>query len=518
MLSLPGQSIASTHSKVDRVVKPQVASMPSLSGQAIASTHSKVGYVHQPPVSTPSEPSNNHLYVAGVPVHAKPKCSCSEMCNSDGEPNDNNNEQLCFGIFIQTLLEGCQEEGHHNDAIDFIHSFTNKRRCPSNHRCLNYIFNILMTNADNTALLVNAFKTLKHVQHLHPGSKYVEWKTFITIMKVLFEDGASSETNQESTCSSSLIKLHGNFLALKYITSILEEDLETQNEGGQVNRSYVYNMLSPDIHFGNVRTVIGWISKCVERIHKEEQVQCNNASPPPREEKQQNCRKKLFFSTQSVQEPPQSKLTILFMVLELLQKLLYMCMVASANLDQSASKVADEFLYFYSRLPSFEHKRRLLQTITCHQLRIKLIELILNDNYEVDHDTIDRRTLSLSVSKIVEYYFKCLPPKALDGDDDDDDDSDDEDDECKVKESTKDPAHECEELVMLLLYLMQSYIWSSNGKLPDTDRTLRFRSANESHPRSSSHMANQLMPFNGKFTMSLNDREPLIMMGTMWKT
>ncbi len=99
---------------------------------------------------------------------------------------------------------------------------------------------------------------------------------------------------------------------------------------------------------------------------------------------------------------------------------------------------------------------------------MKLIELILQD-YEIDDDVTDQRTLSLSISKIVEYYFKSIPSSDNDDDEDDSDDDDDEDDDCyddegTKKASTKDPPRDCEELAMLLLYLMQSYIWSSNGR------------------------------------------------------
>ena len=94
-----------------------------------------------------------------------------------------------------------------------------------------------------------------------------------------------------------------------------------------------------------------------------------------------------------------------------------------------------------------------LQTITCHIVRLKLIEHILDD-YKVAGDTIDQRTLSLSVGKLVEYYFKCIPSNSLDNDDVEDE-----------EDTTKDVARdlECEELVMLLLYLMQSYLWTTNG-------------------------------------------------------
>ena len=49
------------------------------------------------------------------------------------------------------------------------------------------------------------------------------------------------------------------------------------------------------------------------------------------------------------------------------------------------------------------------------------------------------------------------------------------------------------------------------GKIPETDRTLRNRSPNTRLQLS--HTANQLMPFNGKFTLTMNDREHLIMIG-----
>lgn len=90
------------------------------------------------------------------------------------------------------------------------------------------------------------------------------------------------------------------------------------------------------------------------------------------------------------------------------------------------------------------------QTITCHIVRLKLIERILDD-YTVSGDTIDQRTLSLSVGKLVGYYFKCDPSTSYD----------DEEDENKTKGEARDL--ECEELVTLLLYLMQSYLWTTNG-------------------------------------------------------
>ncbi len=290
-----------------------------------------------------SGPSSAELhkkrYLAGVPIHFKPKCSVDNE-KSDEESSQNGKEKLCFGIFIQTLLEGCQEEGHHNDAIDFIQSFTNVRRCPSD-RLLNYILeDILMTRIDNSAGLVNAFKTLKHIQYLHPKSKFVQWKTVRAIMQVLLSDGANVESNRESD----MMKFHGNMLALKYITSLLVEDMEMQSQN--VNRSYVYNMLSSDSCIANAKSVLSWISQCVQRIHEEEQDRTSHTLP--------SC-------VQDAHPPPVSKLSMLYMVLELLQKLLHMCLAASANLDQTTAKVADEFLYIYRRLPSYENKRKVLQ-------------------------------------------------------------------------------------------------------------------------------------------------------------
>ena len=313
-----------------------------------------------------------------VPVHIK----APEMCNKEKPVAESN--ILTFGNLIETLLEGCQEEGQHSDAVDFIQGFTSTRRCPSNDVMAYMLEDILLKAVDNEALLCDTYTTLKHVQHIHPPSRFkflLNWRTIKTVVDNLLANGAKHELVSE-------VRLWGNYLVLQYITSLLAEDLETQNRNNCLNLSYAFTLISSSSCTTNVRNITSWICQCAIRIQEAElQIQrTGNAPPPPTPpappSQEMTCRKKLsFLSISSVKKEPESsmsaaswetRLMILLKVLEMLQKLLHMSLVASVNLSQSASTVANELQHYYKRLPGYQHRRRVLQVSgkICGRLKV----------------------------------------------------------------------------------------------------------------------------------------------------
>lgn len=310
---------------------------------------------------------NREVYVSCVPVHMK----APEMCNKEKPVAES--DILTFGNLIETLLEGCQEEGQHSDAVDFIQGFTSTHRCPSNDVLAYMLEDILLKAVNSEALLCSTYTTLKHVQHIHPPSRFkflLNWGMIKTVVNNLLADGARQESDSE-------VRLIGQYLVLQYITSLLADDLETQNRNATLNFSYVFGLLSPDNPSSckeNLRNITSWICQCAIRIQEAElQIQrTGNVSPtppaPPTRQKM-TCHKKLSFlsisptENESPESAPswQTRLTILLKVLEMLQKLLHMCLVASINLSQSASTVAYILRDYYKELPGYEHRRRVLQ-------------------------------------------------------------------------------------------------------------------------------------------------------------
>ena len=329
------------------------------------------------PVSSPApvkaeeaQKDYSELYLAGVPSHIKHPIMCNkEPDDSPLPPAAEESNMLPFGSLLHTLLEGCQEEGHHNDAVDFIHNFTNVRRRPP-EECLDYIKDLLM-KVDSEDLLVNSYTTLSHVQHLHLQTREtfeVEWK----LLRTLMSDILAKDVND-----SNLLQIQGNMLVLKFITGVFGEDLETRSKDNQLKKSYIHNLLSADTCSSNVRHLIEWICTCVERIQEAEDRLVDNA--PVLE--QDTCNANTAAPSGHLESTPsQSRLSVLLTVLQLLQKLLHMCLVVSPNLAQSAEKIADEFWYCYQRLPKYCHKKRVLQV---SKIFVRFVELVICYQYHV---------------------------------------------------------------------------------------------------------------------------------------
>ncbi|KAL5016991.1 hypothetical protein ScPMuIL_006580 [Solemya velum] len=346
-------------------------------------------------------------------------------------------------------IDGCFEEGLDflDHAVNFINDFSGKFR-PSS-AIINKLIEFGLKQTEKIHLIFKSFETLLYVNRRHPGSVVIDWS--------LISETMSSIDSGRTVSSQTVPTLVRASLCLQLAIVSLHDDLFgcDVSDPKNIRRSMAYKILSYDSASSNLKQIVTWLSLTLTsgefeevresylRLHLEDcddNKEKTGDSPNLQENLISNEVKKL---------------------LPLLQKLLELgVQVSSSNMDASKF-IASEVLRTYIYLPNLCYRKLLLQTMQSELLKFRLIQLILENHCDQALPCCDTFPESLRIIK--QCYFECLPPRnlltppttpqSLDGDNGD-----------EGQWQTWFPPASCEELVMLLYYLTQSYVRCSRKK------------------------------------------------------
>lgn len=346
-------------------------------------------------------------------------------------------------------IDSCFEEGLDflDHAIAFINDFSGKYR-PSS-AVINKLVEVGLKQTEKIHLIFKSFETLLYVNRRHPGSVVIDWE--------LISETMSGIDSGRTVLSQTVPTLVRASLCLQLSIVSLHDDLFGRDisDPKNIRRSMAYKFLSYDTGSSNLKQIVTWLSLTLTSGEFEEvresylrlQLEdCNgneavNGNGP-------NLEENLISS--EVKK-----------ILPLLQKLLELgIQVSSSNMDASKF-IASEVLRTYIYLPHLCHKKLLLQTMHSELLKFRLIQLILENHCDQALPCCDTFPESLRIIK--QCYYECLPPRnlltppttpqSLDGDNGDE----------GQLQAWFSPAS-CEELVMLLYYLTQSFVCCSRSR------------------------------------------------------
>ncbi|XP_070541227.1 SUMO-interacting motif-containing protein 1-like [Ptychodera flava] len=336
--------------------------------------------------------------------------------------NGTTDVKLSFGSKHLNTIEACQDEGHHEAAVQLIQDFVSSERKPPK-AILKYLVKDVLLESKSKALTSSVYATLKHIQNLHP-----ELESDVDLWNWNFLSGVVEKILHSPEKET---EVYNNVLCLEYIISVLENNLEVYARFPQ--KSIISHYLAAEMQGHRLNSLVTWMIDCV----------------------------KIKFSPETVSYESHSRSEHVARLLTLLQKLLEMSVVVTRNPSDSATKVAEEMVYQYLSLPSLKCRQLFLETMGSHLVRAKLLELLLENCCELDSSSYNEvrspgHWAALSARKILEHHFKRKPvnnpfsacPNESDNS------------LQQVRE-----AEACEELVMILYCLLQSHLRCVHGKL-----------------------------------------------------
>ncbi|XP_071947723.1 SUMO-interacting motif-containing protein 1-like isoform X2 [Antedon mediterranea] len=305
--------------------------------------------------------------------------------------NDVQNQTVEMSNIHNNIIEGHQEEEVHSEAITYIHDFTTTDIYPEK-QCLKYLLDTLVA-VGSRDLTCQTYKTLKHIQNHHKLTRKdfsEDWNQIMDILKPL-----------ETECN--ILFYRNRLLYLDLLTSVLEEDLNKHKLRNTTAQSFLCKMLSPDHEMANLASLSLCLLSVLQRTF-------DNSSD--------------MFLEEGIQRS-----------LLLLQKILTLSVEVSKSRPEGAMKIAEHLLYPFRNLSKVEHRSQLLETMQSNLLRIKLIELWLENCCVVRDVCIPTSGDPISINKILNRHFRCTPSSTV-----------------------EDASVACEELAMMLYLLLKSYL------------------------------------------------------------
>lgn len=313
-------------------------------------------------------------------------------------------------IILESLLE---EEVLLMNFLATVISFTSLYRKPTPELVQKMLQKILLTNK-KTAITSSCYRALKLIQTLHPdvAANAVERLTWDFVQEIVEQlDLWRCSNGQKPSDGGSHVAFQNASLALAFVVSVLEDDLKRKCNA---KKSKAFRMLSVISCLQNVERVVEWIRVVVQHV---------SDSPSPQDS---------FLVTISpffCQD-----------ILSLFQRLLQLSLDVSDLPIDSARRITNGPLiwaYMHPSISSVECKTLLLETLQSHLLRSVFIELIFQNYCQESGNPCH-----CGLQRIVNTYFLYEPPSYLN----------EESSDCRGQS-------ECEEFVMLLAYLLQSYIF-----------------------------------------------------------
>ncbi|XP_038070896.1 uncharacterized protein LOC119739859 [Patiria miniata] len=410
------------------------------------------------------------------------------------------------------MIEAVVDESFIDDSIVLIRDFATLHRGAPKEYMMYLLKDVLLADGTEDNTVLSAYEALMHIHGLHPTaatSLTIDWDLVTTIVKKL-----NLETKSDSAETPRL----AHVLALQFVVVVLVDDFKTAR---RKEKSCLYALLSVDMCLANVRTLIQWIcgtitKKLIQSPAKPETEQKPEQETPTEDRNVWQFLQQFTKETpetipcKSKETRPQYPLSEGYLsVLHLLQKLLLLSFATGKS--DSALKIAEEFLYPYLYIPSLQLRKICLQTMTCDQVRSKVIELLLENLCELNSS---EQQGVLSVPKIVTCLFKSRPMRVGEFV------LAERDVNATEKRRVRSPSdgmreikgEECEELAMLLFSLLQSYIRNKKAHALQT----------VSHDAQPSYSPDEFSPNSlpskpshpaAETGLSMEDRECLLQMG-----
>lgn len=348
------------------------------------------------------------------------------------------------GYFTESQMnsiEALQEEGFNESILNLVLGYMSTRRAPP-PQLVFYILNKILLNGKKQSVTTLAYLTLKRIQVLHPSSADMhncglDWDFMTTVVEQMELSGCRCEPESIKNSSDSCQASQNASLAFAFILQVLEKECERKLLSTCMRKCLAYRLLSLNKAFRNVRNVLQWIKEAVDHHSNA----CSHNS---------GLRSSCPTSTVIV-----SSSSNLPCPLSLLQHLLQLVMIVNEQPRDCASQIADELVSCYLALRSLEQKTLLLQTLESHLVRSETLDCVLQSRFPMEDFSSSGISLPTGLCKIVDHHFYR---KLQYGDN------------CSDVDSSSDyhfesVQQECEEFVMLLAYLMQSYICLHEEKL-----------------------------------------------------
>ncbi|XP_071827427.1 uncharacterized protein [Apostichopus japonicus] len=378
-----------------------------------------------------------------------------------------------FTSHMVNLIEACHDENFVEASVSLIRTFTTTRIAPS-PETLSYLFNSVLLGQDIPGKeACQAYQVLQHINRLHPitNKKFdIDWELVGEIVYGLLGKATFSKqpfgSVERNTASWMVANSDRLLLALKFIVCVMENSAFRCN----TDSCSVGSRDAFTLERYMVKDVLQWLedSITVDLLGS-------------------------FRGQQPVQE-----------LVEQLQKI-----ISISCLEEHGDHLDYITLQLVHKLDemSLEQKQTLLQT-SCHRLRCKLIELYLGTRYEVPSCPSCRTDCSKvylpqrpSLAKIFMLHVHQRPLDATQNRNDDDEceeedfieeetgervrrdkkleisaDSDEAENAVRrhcVRCSRRIPlkAKQCEEFLLLLVSLLQSFIVCANAGNHSSRRT-----------------------------------------------
>ena len=353
------------------------------------------------------------------------------------------------GFFTESQMnsiEALQEEGFSESILNLTLGYMSSRRAPP-PRLVFYTLNKILLCGKKQAVTTLAYLTLKRIQVLHPSSTDMhhcglDWD-FVTIVVEQMELSGCrcdhSVTNSTDSCQAS----KNASLAFAFILQVLEKECERKMLSTCMRKCLAYKLLSLNKAFRNIRNVLQWIKEAVD--HHPVGV-CSHSS---------GFRLSCSTNAAVVSHGHIRSSPNLPCPLYLMQHLLQLVMIVNEQPRECASQIADELVSCYLGLHNLERKALLLQTIESHLVRSETLDCVLQSRFPMDDFSSSGISLPTGLHKIVDHHFYRKLQYGVD---------------CGDVDSLggyhfESLQQECEEFVMLLAYLIQSYICLHEEKL-----------------------------------------------------
>ena len=360
------------------------------------------------------------------------------------------------GVFTEAQMNSIralEEEKLKEPVLHLVLQYISKTRAPPSH----LVFSILrktLLRSKKAAVTALACLTLKRIHALHPRSTDMykcglDWNFITSIVEKMELTECSHEKRLENSVNEIQIT-HNASLVFAFTIYFLKKECERKMLSTSMRKCHAFKLLSLSKSFRNVRDVLYWIKAAI--IYHSCSI-CSHRSSVI-------SKNKTYLNAVVSRSSPNLPCPLL-----LIQHLLQLVMLVNEKPNACAVQLADELVSCYLGLQHLQMKIFLLQTIESHMVRSKMIDSVLQCRFPMEDCPIT------GLRRIVEHhFFRELNHGDIDSSED------------LIKQ-------ECEEFVMLLAYLMQSYICTHEEKLQAQQDNLFEKDDNVDSDSSGLHLS-----------------------------
>lgn len=314
------------------------------------------------------------------------------------------------------IIESCLEEGSYSlqHNLEFLKwSFIHYK--PESH-LVSRVLDISFFSDVNKELVFEAFHLLLQINSRFPGLIKVEWE--------IIERCLTSNVIKKQSAAVPRVSSLQTSLLLKLLIEVIKQDLYSKNlsEQREIRKSSAYKLFSCDVHSLYPRDLIKYLGLLLDER-----------------------------TTVSTVKLATKKDLVTIDTKELIHELLEVSVEVSTSCVYQASLLAEDLKKLYHRQSGTEGKISFINSVKSGMIRYKLTELILESEYSGTNPVPARFPDSLL--QVMECFSKAVPMKL-------------------GSEMIAITSEDCEELAMLMYYVMTSYLECCKRK---SNESLRAR-------------------------------------------